>query len=99
MHPFLLTLIHLAIAAGGLLFGCLMTVVVASQSSMRGAGYAVWTFAAVGVIGLIALGVSLFQRAAHVGMGQRVFWVVLYGAGAAGLALLFGVMTMIATNR
>ncbi len=58
MHPFLLTLIHLAIATGGLLLGCFVTAVVASQSSMRGAGYALWVFAAVGVIGLIALGVS-----------------------------------------
>ena len=99
MHPFLLTLIHLAIATGGLLVGSFLTAIVASQSSMRGAGYALWMFLAVGSIGLISLAVSLFQRAAHVGMGQRVLWVVLYGVGAAGLALGFGVLTLIATNR
>ena len=99
MHPFLLTLIHLAIAAALLLFGSFVTAIVASQSSMRGAGYALYAYAAVGVVGLIALGVSLYLRSAHVGIGQRVVWVVLYGAGAAAMALMFAFVTLVMTNR
>ena len=99
MHPFLLTLIHLAIAFAGLLIGSFVTAIVASQSNLQGAYNALYAYAAIALIGLIGLGYSLFQRASHVATGQRVAWLVLYAAGAACLVLVFGFVTLVMTNR
>lgn len=95
----LLTLIHTGIAGIGLLFGSIVTALIASHSSMRGAGWALYAFAAVAVVGLVGLGVSLYARSAHVRVGQRVAWVFLYAACAIAMAVVVGVVTMIASDR
>jgi uncharacterized membrane protein len=99
MHPFLLTLIHLAIVCGGLMTGLFVTAMVASQSSAQVIGQTLWIFAAVTTIGLIGLAASMYRRTAHVPGGQRILWLVGFAVGAAALALVFGVTTLIVANR
>ena len=76
-----------------------VTAIVASQSNLQGAYNALYAYAAFGLLMLIGLGWSLFQRAAHVAAGQRVAWVLLYAAGAVALVLFFGFVTLVMTNR
>jgi len=99
MHPFLLTLIHLAIVCGGLMIGLFVTAVIANQSSTDVTDQTVRVFTAVALIGLIGLAASMYRKTAHVRRGQRVLWLTAFGVGAAALALVFGVTTLIVANR